>query len=503
MIKIRTKEIPSHIIDVMNAFALRLSTKDNSLWGEAASSYAEERLGWLDLPQSSRNLLPAVDSLAAWARSTKLDNVILSGMGGSSLAPEVICAFEHKNIEILDSTDPHHVARVLDMDLTHCVIVLASKSGTTIETLVHRSVLEERLRTLGLNPADHFVVITDPGSPLSAYATSAGYRLLNSDPHVGGRFSALGASGLLPSALAGVDVSELLDDAQSAALAFPEPGSPAVLLAAALASHAQESPFVEIAAPHGLGDWIEQLLAESTGKEGKGLLPIVVPALGSRRANVLAIALNGEPGDIEISASLGEHFLLWEWATALLCAYLKVNAFDQPNVAEAKERANTILNSQVVTSPGHVDRNIEVIGEVSSVEQALQIFLNQDRGYIGVMAFLDRQKDSRAKILRTLLERASGTPTTFGWGPRFLHSTGQFHKGGPLIGSFLQITTERDQDVAIPGSQFSFHQLQLAQAAGDELALRSRNLNFLHLHLHEGGLDQLVETLINLPRATS
>ena len=195
--------------------------------------------------------------------------------------------------------------------------------------------------------------------------------------------------------------------------------------------------------------------------------------------------------------------MLWEWATALLCAYLKVNAFDQPNVAEAKERANTILNSQVVTSPGHVDRNIEVIGEVSSVEQALQIFLNQDRGYIGVMAFLDRQKDSRAKILRTLLERASGTPTTFGWGPRFLHSTGQFHKGGPLIGSFLQITTERDQDVAIPGSQFSFHQLQLAQAAGDELALRSRNLNFLHLHLHEGGLDQLVETLINLPRATS
>ena len=172
-------------------------------------------------------------------------------------------------------------------------------------------------------------------------------------------------------------------------------------------------------------------------------------------------------------------------------------------MAEAKERANTILHSQVVASPGHVDRNIEVIGEVSSVEQALQIFLNQDRGYIGVMAFLDRQKDSRAKILRTLLERASGTPTTFGWGPRFLHSTGQFHKGGPLIGSFLQITTERDQDVAIPGSQFSFHQLQLAQAAGDELALRSRNLNFLHLHLHEGGLDQLVETLINLPRATS
>lgn len=503
MIKIRTKEIPTHIIDEMDAFALRLSVKDESLWGKAASADAGERLGWLDLPQSSRNLLPAIDSLAAWARSTKLENIILSGMGGSSLAPEVICAFEHKSIEILDSTDPHHVARVLDMDLTHNVIVLASKSGTTIETLVHRSVLEERLRKLGLNPADHFVIITDPDSPLSAYATSAGYRLLNSDPDVGGRFSALGASGLLPSALAGVDVSELIDDAQNAALTFSQPGSPAVLLAAALANHAQESSFVEIAAPHGLGDWIEQLLAESTGKDGKGLLPIVVPALGSRRASVLAISLNDEPGDIEIAASLGEHFLLWEWATALLCAYLQVNAFDQPNVAEAKEHTNTIFNSQVVSSRGHVDRNIEIIGEASSVEQALQIFLDQVHGYIGVMAFLDRQKDSRAKILRTLLERASGAPTTFGWGPRFLHSTGQFHKGGPLIGSFLQITTERDQDVLIPGSKFTFHQLQLAQAAGDELALRSRHLNFLHLHLHEGGLDQLVETLINLPRATS
>lgn len=503
MIRIRTPELSTALLDEMNTLAARLAAKDESLWGSHASTDAEQRLGWLDLPTSSRTLLPAIDSLAAWARSRNLENVILSGMGGSSLASEVICAFEHKRIEILDSTDPHQVARVLNMDLSRSVIVIASKSGTTLETLVHRAVLESKVRELGLDPAGHFVIITDPESPLAEYADRVGYRVLHSDPHVGGRFSALGASGLLPSALAGVDVSELLDDAQGAAHSFLLPDSPAVKLAAALAHHAQSFPYVEIASPHGLGDWIEQLLAESTGKEGKGVLPIVVPALGSARPQVLSVALNGESGDIEISATLGEHFLLWEWATALLCAHMQVNAFDQPNVAETKERANAILNSQQRARNGSMDGNIEVVGDPMSAIAAISEFLSRVDGYIGVMAFLDREKDSRAKILRTLLERSSGAPTTFGWGPRFLHSTGQIHKGGPLIGSFLQLTTERAEDIAIPESQFTFHQLQLAQAAGDELALRSRSLNFLHLHLHEGGLDQLVETLINLPRATS
>ena len=503
MIRIRTPELPAEILQEMNELAHRLAAKDGLLWGHAAINDADERLGWLDLPHSSRTLLPAIDSLAAWARSRDLDRVILSGMGGSSLAPEVICAFEHQSIEILDSTDPVHISRVLEMDLARSVVVIASKSGTTLETLVHRSVLESRMKELSLIPSDHFVIITDPGSPLDEYATRHGYRSLHSDPQVGGRFSALGASGLLPSALAGVDVSELLDDAESASRTFLESHSAAVALAASLAWHAEKFPYVEIASPHGLGDWIEQLLAESTGKEGKGVLPIVVPALGSKRAEVLSIALNGESGDIEIEATLGEHFILWEWATALLCARMQVNAFDQPNVAEAKERANAILKSHTSARQGFIDGNVEVVGSNETLEASLFTFLQNVNGYIGVMAFLDRQKESRAKILRTLLERTSGAPTTFGWGPRFLHSTGQIHKGGPLIGSFLQITSERDADVAIPGSEFTFHQLELAQAAGDELALTSRGLNFLHLHLKEGGLDQLVETLINLPRASS
>lgn len=467
----------------------RLAKKDATLWGPDAQAEAKVRLNWVDLPSTSRALLPELDALAA--RFRNFDRVILCGMGGSSLAPEVIAATFKKSLIVIDSTDPEYLSHALEGDLAKSVVVVSSKSGSTIETASQRALFESRFTGAGLNPRDHMVIVTDPGSPLDKDARAKNFHVVNADPNVGGRFSALTAFGLVPAALLGIDVSALLDSADDALALLQGPQSPAVALAYlmsyecgqyfALSDYQSGTP--------GLSDWIEQLIAESTGKNGTGRLPVVIEnpdsPIGSK---ALTIAFAGK-GDIIVEADLGGQFIFWEWVTALIGFALEIDPFNQPNVTEAKERTAALLKTWSGSLPSfaplHTDDCVEIFSEAISVQETLTqlVDLVAPDGYISIMAYLDRLEDVQLGELREILAQKSSRPVTFGWGPRFLHSTGQFHKGGQQNGVFLQITGDVEHDIAIPGRDFTFTTLITAQALGDGEALSSRHLPVVRLHL--------------------
>jgi glucose-6-phosphate isomerase len=489
------KQVPQRsTLDSLNAVVAKLAAKDPTLWGPDAVAEATLRLNWIDLPTTSRELLPELDALAAWATSTGLTHVILAGMGGSSLAPEVIAKTFGKKLTVLDTTDPDQIAAAIPADLSNVVISVGSKSGSTIETASHKALFTQLLIKAGLNPADHLVIVTDPASPLDQSARADGLRVINADPDVGGRYSALSAFGLVPAALIGVDVSVLLDDAAAAALTFSAPDSPATLLAAALFDAGEQSValFDAGSAVPGISDWIEQLVAESTGKNLKGRLPIVIEGDGADVAGPgLVIGFTAGAGaDITVTASLGEQFILWEWVTALLGVALELNPFDQPNVTEAKERTNSLL---ATWSDGQVPRLVPAFEDddlaifssspADSAIGQLEDFFKQSSHYVAVMAYLARGINDEITLARPLVAAITGRGTTFGWGPRFLHSTGQFHKGGQHNGAFIQITGENQIDLAIPGQDFSFHTLLMAQALGDGQALASRGFPIIRIHL--------------------
>lgn len=464
----------------LNSITERLSKKDHSLWGVSAATEAAIRLDWIDLPESSRELLPQLDALTAWSREMGHLHFVLCGMGGSSLAPEVIAASYKKKLTILDSTDPHQILGSLPDDLSSSCFIIASKSGSTIETTSQQALVEYYLRENDLDPRNHMVVITDPGSPLDQRARESGLKVINANPKVGGRFSALSAFGLTPAALIGVDVSLLLDDAASAASEFVKENSSVVRMAAFLAKPQNAFPtfFDGDSLIPGISDWIEQLVAESTGKDGKGVLPVVVET-----AEDSLISFNGHSG-ISVLGPLGAHFIFWEWVTALLCYLIDVDPFNQPNVAESKERTGKILLSEgLADSPRFSTENLDFYCSTDSVDGREALAKSLPAGYIAIMSYLDRLVDKDLLELRAIISEKSGRPTTFGWGPRFLHSTGQFHKGGPLVGSFIQITGACNQDVDIPGVGFGFARLISAQAAGDREALASRSLPVLRIHL--------------------
>ena len=472
-------------ISNLNSITSRLAAKDSTLWGEKAAKEAAIRLDWIDLPESSRTLLPKLDALSAWSRSHKHENFILCGMGGSSLAPEVIAAHYDKELIVLDSTNPDQVSAALQRDLAKSCVIIASKSGGTIETSSQRALFVDRLTSLGLPVANHLVVITDPGSPLEHFANEVGAQLVLANPHVGGRFSALSAFGLVPAALLGIDVSLLLDDAETAAATFLHDDSVAVQVAAALAE--SESSFPEFFDKDsefvGIADWIEQLIAESTGKDGKGVLPVVLHNSMDVTSGTIQFHRSA---DKYIIGTLGAHFIFWEWVTALLCYLLKVDPFNQPNVAEAKELTNKCLSGELAEQlPAYEDDDLIIYAPKSM--QSIPEYLHWLTGgsYIAIMAYLNRDTDSEFIELRSLLAHKSNKPVTFGWGPRFLHSTGQFHKGGPLIGTFLQITADSEKQITIPGVNYDFEELILAQAKGDYVALSSRNMPVLRIHLKD------------------
>lgn len=516
-----------------------LMAKDPTLWGPDAEPEARTRLGWVDTVRRSRALLPQLAELTA--ELADLDHVVLAGMGGSSLAPEVITRTLGRPLTVLDTTDPHQVRAALADRLERTVVVVSSKSGTTVETDSQRRAYWRAFLDAGLTEAEtarHFVIVTDPGSPLEATAREMGAVAVLADPEVGGRYSALTAFGLVPAALAGVDVVDLLDQADALAASLTgDADNPALALGAALGAAAVTNidgsfgPAGTKPAGHvcdkvalvddgtgisGLGDWAEQLLAESTGKQGRGLLPVVVEspqAPGATGEDVLTVIVGGAlpagawPGDglrphVTVNGPLGAQFLAWEYATAIAGRVIGINPFDQPNVTESKDNTRAILETGAPSEePAAVEGAVEFYGTTAdTVRTALEELV--DGGYLAVMVYLDRLGDAAAAQLRALLARATGRPVTFGWGPRFLHSTGQYHKGGPQHGSFLQITGVVTDDLEVPGRPYTFGQLQAAQAAGDRQALTRRGRPLLRLHLTDRavGLAQVLKAARELAR---
>jgi glucose-6-phosphate isomerase len=518
-----------------------LSDKNAQLWGPDAAEEAAKRLGWLDLPESSRALLPRLAELGG----AGLDHIVLAGMGGSSLAPEVITRTAGAPLTVLDTTDPHQVARVVGDRLERTLVVVSSKSGGTVETDSHRRVFERAFRDAGIDPAERIVVVTDPGSPLETIARDAGYQVVAADPDVGGRYSALTAFGLVPSALAGVDVARLLDEAAELSPALRQPyDNPGLALGAALGASARAGRDKLVIADHesgifGFGDWAEQLIAESTGKQGRGILPVAVEGVtapGFEAADDVRRVIIGhrpaEPaagpeqqGDAEeiaglsVAGPLGAQFLLWEYATAVAGRVIGINPFDQPNVQESKNNTAALLGGTgdgpapapasdelaLVAGAVEVYGPAELLGMVNDLRTVFDVMLEAvpDRGYLALMAYLDRVGEAHAAGLRPGLAaraaqaRKTPAPVTFGWGPRFLHSTGQYHKGGPQNGVFLQITGAVGTDIEVPGKPYSLGRLQLAQASGDLRALRSRGRPAVRLHLRDRveGLAQLMDAV--------
>lgn len=550
-----TQIVPTLVEDEV---ATRVFSQDASLWGEEAREEAGKRLSWVGLARSSRPLLGEIAALREDLREDGVMNFVLCGMGGSSLAPEVICATAGVPLTVLDSSDPD-VVRAALKDLKHTGVVVSSKSGSTVETDSQRRAFEQAFRDAGIDPTRRIVIVTDPGSPLDSEARAAGYRVINADPNVGGRYSALTAFGLVPSGLAGADIATLLDDAEAVSdvLASNDDGNPALRLGAAMAgTDPLRDKLVLVGAGTenvGFGAWAEQLIAESTGKNGTGILPIVadgeapkhlyadatvvrlLPTEGSHGdfevpdqqrhpdsvaaaqpgpAEVAAEEAKGGASSVEVSGPLGAQFLLWEVATAVAGRLLGINPFDQPDVESAKKAARGLLEGSGESSDAadFVDGSVEVraiggrwLGDASSLPAAVSALLGEldtAHGYVAVMAYLDRDADAALEqVARALFER-TGRPTTFGWGPRFLHSTGQYHKGGPDNGVYIQITGAPHQDLAVPGRDFTFGQFIAAQAGGDAAVLADKGRPVLRLHLldRRRGLAQ-VEAALTAPGA--
>ena len=522
-------------------FASKLFAKDPTLWGTAAESESSKRLSWVGLGRTSRPLVGEIAALRDDLVGKGLDHVVLCGMGGSSLAPEVICATEGKELVVLDSSDPDYVRAALHDKLDRTIVVVSSKSGSTVETDSQKRVYEGAFTDAGIDPTERIVIVTDPGSPLDKSAREAGYRVVNADPDVGGRYSALTAFGLVPSGLAGVDIEALLDDAESVAdlLAADDDANPALRLGAAIGGTNPLRDKLAIVDDGsgivGFADWAEQLIAESTGKSGTGILPVVEaddddPEVTWQAHDVTVVrlvsvdaedeplsddtdvvALDPTRSEVAVSGSLGAQMLLWEVAVAAAGRLLGINPFDQPDVESAKAAARELLDKGlgVAAAPAASDRAIEIrtmggdgdwLGGATTVAGALDALfaqLDPNRGYVAVMAYLDRLADAPLAGCRRAIALRTERPTTFGWGPRFLHSTGQFHKGGPPVGVYLQITTKPQEDLAIPGRDFTFGDFIAAQAGGDAAVLADHGRPVLQLHLtdHDAGLAQLEKVL--------
>ncbi len=511
------KHLPALVADLV---ASRITDQDPTLWGPAAQAESSIRLGWVESVSISRPLVDEIVSLRSELHSQGVNRVVLAGMGGSSLAPEVICQTAGADLTILDSTEPGQVLAALSEGLENTVLVVSSKSGSTVETDSQRRVFHAAFEAAGIDPVSRIVIVTDPGSPLDASAREIGYRVFNADPNVGGRFSALTAFGLVPSGLAGVDISEILDEAAAASLecAIDHVDNPGLILGAAMAMSIAHNPKLGLVpdGTHLIGfpDWVEQLVAESTGKEGTGILPVVLdvvsPELTEKLTDVQIVRLvddahahhllahDRHEGEILMSGTLGAMFLVWEYATSVAGRLLGINPFDQPDVESAKVAARALLDARPEPTAAlfSVD-GIEVralgdfLGGASTIREAVTALLKAVPvdGYVSVQAYIDRVNLPQISGLRELVAARAGRPVTFGWGPRFLHSTGQFHKGGPAVGAFIQILQGVETDLAIPERPFTFGQLIAAQAAGDATVLAEHGRPVLTLTIPAGTPD--------------
>jgi len=428
----------------------RIWERDPTVWTGADEA---RWLGWLDEPLRMQEQLEEVLAFANDVVSAgAIDDVVVLGMGGSSLAPEVVRrAFSAERFHVLDTTHPKAI-RALEsrIDPERTLFLSASKSGTTLETRSHTAYFLAR--------RGQFAAITDPGSELEELAREKDFlRVFHGEPTIGGRYSALSPFGVVPAVLMGVDATRLLERAveMREACRFAD-GNPGLELGLRLASAASVGLTSN---PAGFGLWVEQLVAESTGKQGKGILP----APDDPRAELQEdVAL---PGPYE----LGQEFFRWEFAVAVAGSLLGINPFDQPDVQAAKDKTNEVL----------ADGDAELQTEGSLDELLAQA---RDGDYVCIQAFVD---PTRIPELDELVERAraGGHVVTHGFGPRYLHSTGQFHKGGPNTGLFLQVVDETGDELSIPGQKFGFARLIRAQAQGDFESLKERGRRVARIHI--------------------
>jgi glucose-6-phosphate isomerase len=481
--------------------AQRVWRHDATLWGGPGIPEIENRLEWLTVGET---MLEHASELAAFAEQVRADgftDAVLLGMGGSSLGPEVLRRSFGEvpgglRLQVLDSTHPDEINKVQDsLDLEKTLFIVSSKSGGTIETLSQY----KHFKTL-VEPRQ-FVVVTDPGSPLERLAEQDGLRhaFLN-PPDIGGRYSVLSYFGLVPAAVMGVDVEALLDSAGEAerncVQNSPESNAGLWLGAAIgeLARHARDKLTFFVSPPiESFGLWVEQLVAESTGKRGRGILPVADEPLGDPEVygsdRVFAYLRNGDQPEERLDAAvkqlaaaghptitldtsgpvdLGRIFFLSEFAVAVSGWVLEINPFDQPNVQEAKDKTNEVLASGSIP---------EI---VPAGDEQLRALLADARPphYVAVLGYLpySEQTDQAIAELRTAIRAATGVAVTFGYGPRFQHSTGQEHKGGAPNGRFLQLVNDPVSDIEIPGESYSFAKLIAAQSAGDLQTLRGHGL---------------------------
>ena len=463
----------------------RIWGRDHTVWKPDPSEISD-RLGWLNLPDRMAN---EVEDLRAFAADTsEFDRVVLLGMGGSSLAPEVLSlTFGGRTLIALDTTHPESIRDIEDSgDLRKTLFIVASKSGATVETLSQFAYFFDVVKD-----GTQFVAITDPGSSLEALGEERGFRRVFLNPaDIGGRYSALSYFGLVPAALIGADIAALLESASMMATACrnedaaENPGAflGLVMGEAAKAGRDKLTIFTNNAVSS-LSTWLEQLIAESTGKERKGILPVQVEPPGSPGdyGSDRLIATVGANTDLAPFISmplggpsdLGTEFFRWEFATAVAGHVLGVQPFDQPNVQEAKDATNTLLqDGPGDDDAGHLGRLLEEV---------------EPGDYLAILAYIPRTptNQSRLQKVRLRLRDRLKVPTTVGFGPRFLHSTGQLHKGGPNTGVFLQVVDEPSVDVPIPGREYSFRDLLDAQSSGDLRTLRAHGRRVARTSLAE------------------
>jgi len=535
----------------------RIWRKDASLWkaDEANQKIIKNSLGWLVLPDEMIGVADELIEFSDLTRRRNYRHVMVCGMGGSSLCPEVLAQTfgpqsGYPELLVLDSTDPDVLAAYADrIQIEHCLFVIASKSGTTTEPTVFYKFWYDQLGKRSANPGENFIAITDPGSPLIKAAGELGFqRVFLNQADIGGRYSALSYFGMVPAALMGIDLKKLLDRAkemaQACAAVMPATANPAVQLGTFIGECAKAGrdklTLVTDEKIASLGLWVEQLIAESTGKEGKGILPVAGEPLGGpavygqdrvfvtasigtssqgMRSKLDALAAAGHPvvhRQLTDLYDLGAEFFLWEFATACAGWRLGINPFDQPNVQESKDATKELLNTFV--SLGSLPEQAPLVAEseltifaeghtrealpATSVTDALRAHLAtvKQGDYIALLNYIEETPAIEAKLreIRTLLRDTTKCATTTGYGPGFLHSTGQMHKGGPDTGVFFQITAKDKHDFPVPGEPYSFSILKQAQALGDFHSLVAHGRRALRVDLGAdvpAGLQRLHELI--------
>ncbi len=525
-------------------FPRKLWAKDSSLW---TGNDEGQWLGWLDIVKQQLDNVGALQDLSKTVKDKGYTHAVLLGMGGSSLCVEVMrqtfgSAAGFPTMLVLDSVVPAQVSAVRkQIDPSRTVFIVASKSGSTTEpNVLCQYFYDEAKKVVGDKVGDHFIAITDPGSSMEQKAQELKFaHIFHGLPSIGGRFSALSNFGMVPAAIMGMDVKAFLQNAEAMVQACSGNLSPVensgVLLGAILGvlSKNGRDKVTIVASPvvQSLGTWLEQLLAESTGKEGKGIIPIASETLSStadygddrvfvyiklgtksspsQDAGVGVLEKAGHPVvriELPDTYHMGAEFFRWEIATATAGAVIGINAFNQPNVQESKDFTKEFLKEYVeegyldepkllLTDNGFElfadDDNIKVLKQKAAGKETLKALLQAHIAqihagdYFAINAYIEccPRLDEKLQKLRDFVMKQHKVATTVGFGPRFLHSTGQLHKGGPNSGVFLQITCDEKADVEIPGEQFSFSILKEAQALGDFKALSSRKRRLLRLHL--------------------